>query len=104
MQECLPAKSFGFVNDNMTLQDAYITVFHFNHVNLSPHGGILVWSMNANGGIYTPSLGYMVIQEEDNFNDLLWWFKSLWKLKFFPKTKLLFQMEVNKKVHAWDKL
>ena len=104
MQECLPVESFGFFNEDMTLQNAYINVLHFNHVKLPPHGGFLVRCMNANSGIYTPIIGYMVIQEEDNFNDPLWWFKSLCKLKCFLKTKLLFWLKLNKKMHTWDQL
>jgi hypothetical protein len=53
-----------------------------SHVRIKGTEDELVWSRNPIGGVYTPKLGYKVLEEGEGIKELEWWFKEVWNFKF----------------------
>jgi hypothetical protein len=71
------------------------------HIQLTEQRNELVWFYNTMGNYYTTKSGYLALVE-DSIPDLVWWGKSLWKLKAPPKCIFLMWLVLNGKVLTWD--
>jgi len=58
-----------------------------SHVRRVDKDDELMWSRNSTGGFYSPKLGYKVIREEEDHQEPLCWYKTIWKIHCSLKTK-----------------
>jgi hypothetical protein len=62
----------------------------------------LVWSRNPYRGLYSPMLGYKVLREEEDVQDLVWLFKDVWKFKCILKSRAFMWLVLMNKIPTWD--
>ena len=81
----------------------FISRLRDTHIRLRNRGDELVWDHHPSGR-YTPKLGYIQLNVEVHNRELVWWWKSLWKLKCPGKAKLLMWAVLENKAPTWEVL
>ena len=56
------AIDLGLENEDIHTWEIFIKDLKDSHIHLSDNQYLIVWENNANGGIYTPKMGYRAIQ------------------------------------------
>jgi len=97
------ARSFGLEEELIPEMDRFIKALKYSHIRLREREDTLIWDKDPSG-IYTPKAGYSAISLESLLHDAKWWWKSLWKLKCPPKSKIFMWCILENKVPTWDKL
>jgi len=59
---------------------SFITKPHRTHIHLTSNEDELAWHTKLSGGQCFAKLGYQTMIETGNEN-ILWWYKKLWKIK-----------------------
>ena len=103
-QEWTPREGLDFQGEDKVSRKSYTISLKKSHIILSNNECVLIWSRSEGGGYYSLWLGYKVIREKEDFNEPLWWYKSLWKTNCPFKYKLFFWLSIHNKVPVWDNL
>lgn len=69
--------------------DNFITALTESHIRVKQGEDELVWCM-ADNDIYAPKQGYNTLIMHKKPDSLCNWWKDIWQLKSFPRTKLFF--------------
>jgi hypothetical protein len=80
-QEWNSAKMIGLRGEEVEQWEGYLTNLRTSHAWKKHEEDELVWSRNDLVGVYTSKLGYKVLSEGEFVEDLVWWWKKLWKYK-----------------------
>ena len=83
--------------------ERYIWALSWDHIILRDREDVLVWDSAPNGKD-TPKAGYIKLSGQGVDRDVVWWWKSLWKINFPPKTKLFMWCVLENKAPSWDNL
>lgn len=110
-QEWKSAEMIGLRGEEMEQWEGYLSKLRISLAWIKDKDDELLWSMNALGGVYTSKqgvytskLGCRTLGEGTVVEDLVRWWKQLWKYAYPLKARIFMWLALNNKELTWDSL
>lgn len=103
-QEWNSAEMIGLRVEEVEQWEGYLSKLRISLAWIKDKENELLWSMNALGGVYTSKLGCRTFCEGTVVEDLVRWWKQLWKYAYPLKARIFMWLALNNKELTWDSL
>lgn len=103
-QEWNSVEMIGLRGEEVEQWEGYLSKLRISLAWIKDKEDELLWSMNALGGVYTSKLGCRTLCEGTVVEDLVRWWKQLWKYAYPLKARIFMWLALNNKELTWDSL